>query len=531
MTPEFPHSSSHLRPALTRRSLLGGGVALGLGVLLTACTSPESTIEALATGDPVSGGRLRVGLAGGGASDTLDAHVPVGTLDIARVVNLYEPLFYWDDVYKLQPRLATKAMPNESATLWTVTLRDGVLFHDGRPLTAADVVATFERITDPDDPKAGAAGLAELDHVEVIDNLTVAFHLSTPLATFDDSLAQYMNGIVPADYDPASPIGTGPFKVDSFTAGRRSVFMRNDDYWQGGEPYLDELEILNFNDEDALINALLSTQVDAVGQVPLSLLEVIGADPRIAVLNSETGTWLPFTMRVDKAPFDDKRVRQAFRLAVDRPQMVEQVLSGNGTVGNDLYAPFDPGYNTSLPQRKQDVTEAKRLLADAGYPDGIDVELVTAPIQAGVVEAAQVFAQQATAAGIRVKIRKVDVTTFFGDSYLEWPFAQDFWYTRNFISQSGQGSLPNSPFNETHWDDPEFQSLIEQAKETVDADKRNALVAEAQKIEYEKGGYIVWGFANQADAYQKYVAGLVENRTGLPLSGFEFRRVWMAVEK
>ncbi len=517
--------------AFSRRTLFSAGLTVGLGALLAACSSPTTEYAAVAKGDPVHGGRLRVGLAGGGASDSLDAHIPVNTVDIARVVNLYEPLFYWDDDYALQPKLATSATPNADATVWTVELREGVRFHDGRPMTAEDVKASFDRITDPDDPKAGAAGLAEYDHIEVLDDLHVEFHLRTPLATFDDSLGQYMNGIVPADYDPAKPIGTGPFKAKEFTAGQRSLFVRNDDYWQGDEPYLDELEILNFNDDDALINALLSTQVDAIGQIPLALLEVIGADERIGIVNSETGMWLPFTMRVDVEPFDDERVRQAFRLAVDRPQMIEQVLSGNGTVGNDLYAPFDPGFNHDLPQRKQDVNAAKKLLADAGYPDGIDVELVTAPIQAGAVEAAQVFAQQAASAGIRVTIRKVDTTTFFGDDYLKWPFAQDFWYTRNFLSQTSSGSLPNSPFNETHWDDDEFQRLVATAKKTVDDDERNALIAKAQKIEYEKGGYIVWGFANQADAYQKYVAGLVENKTGIPLSGFEFRRVWMAVEK
>ncbi|HSK34477.1 MAG TPA: ABC transporter substrate-binding protein, partial [Propionicimonas sp.] len=338
---------------------------------------------------------------------------------------------------------------------------------------------------------------------------------------------QYNLGIVPADYDPAAPIGTGPFRHDFFSPGQRSVFVRNDQYWQEGRPYLDQLEILDFDDTDALINALLSTQVDAVGQIPLTLTEVIDADPRIDVLNSETGMWLPFTMRVDRPPFDDNRVRQAFRLAVDRPGMIEQVLSGNGRVANDLYAPYDPGFAAELPQRTQDLQRARRLLAEAGHPDGLDVELVTAPIQAGAVEAAQVFAQQAEPAGIRVSIRRVDTTTFFGDGYLQWDFAQDFWYTRNFLPQADNGSMPTSPYNETHWNHPEFIDLVERARATVDEGERNALIARAQALEHEEGGYIIWGYPNQADAYQRYVGGLVPNRTGLALSGFEFHRVWL----
>ena len=506
-------------------------MALGLGLLLTACGTSETAVLQAPTGKPIRGGILRVGLAGGGAADSLDPHSPVSTTDIARVVNLYESLLYRDENFELKPLLALGATPDATARVWTVELRPGVKFHDGRTVTARDVASSFARVTNPDDPKSGAAALSILDEVEVVDELTVRFRLNTPTATFDDSLGQYALGIVPEDFDVANPVGTGPFKASSFDPGRQSIFVRNDAYWREHEPHLDELVILNFSDDDAMLNALLSTQVDAIGQIPLALLEVIAADPRISILNAETGAWLPFTMRIDKAPFDDVRVRQAFRLAVDREQMIDQVLSGNGSVANDLYAPFDPGYAKHLPQRTQDIEKSKSLLAEAGYPDGLDIELVTAPIQAGAVEAAQVFAQQAKAAGIRVKIRRVDTTTFFGDDYLSWTFAQDFWYTRNFLPQVNSSSLPTSPFNETHWDDPEFLALVQEAATEVDEAKRNALISRAQEIEFERGGYIIWGYPNQADAYQKYVAGLIPSKTGLALSGFEFRRAWIGVSK
>jgi peptide/nickel transport system substrate-binding protein len=521
----LPSGGPALHP--TRRRVLGMGLVIGLGGLLSACGASQTSVIAAPTGPPQPGGRLRVGLAGGGAADSLDAHSSVSTTDIARVVNLYESLVYRDENYELKPLLATKVTPSPDAQVWTVDLRPDVLFHDGRPVTGKDVAASFKRITNPDDPKSGAAALAILDDVVIINDHRVEFRLNSPNAAFDDALGQYTLGIVPADYDPANPVGTGPFKYKSFAPGRNSVFVRNEHYWRDNEPYLDELEILNFSDEDALINALLSTQVDAIGQIPLALLEVIDADPRISILESETGAWMPFTMRVDRPPFDDNRVRQAFRLVVDRQQMIEQVLSGNGSLGNDMYSPFDPGYPSHLPQRVQDIARAKELLADAGYPDGLTVELVTAPIQSGAVEAAQVFAQQAAAAGITVKIRQVDVTTFFGDSYLQWDFAQDFYYTRNYLPQVNASTLPTAPFNETHWDHPEFNALVKKATGTVDPQERNALIAQAMEIEYNEGGYIIWGHANQADAYQQYVAGLVPNRTGLALSGFEFRRVWL----
>ena len=495
-----------------------------LGLLAACGAGPAVKVDM--SGGPRQGGILRVGLSGGSSADTVDAHVPVNSGDSARVINLYDTLLLRGDDFELVYRLAESFEPNAEATVWTAKLREGVVFHDGKPLTADDVAFTFERITDPDDPKSGAAGLVMLDEVVAVDDLTVEFRLNEPNSVLDDTVGQYSAGIVPRGYDPENPVGTGPFKLKTFEPGQSTVLEANPDYWDEG-PYLDELHLLNFNDTDAVINALLSSQVDCVGQIPLSLVDVIGSDERMEILNSETGMWLPFTMRVDKEPFDDVRVRQAMRLAVDRPGMIEQVFSGYGQVANDMFAPYDEDYPSDLPQREQDVEEAKRLLADAGYPDGLTVELVTAPIQSGAVEAAQVFAQQAQEAGITIDIRRVDTTTFFGENYLQWDFAQSFWYSRNFVPQAVSCVLEDSPFNETGYSDDEFTDRLERIREELNPKVRGELIRQAQHQLYEEGGYIIWGFGNQVDAYQNYVGGFVENATGLPLSGYTFRRNWI----
>ncbi|WP_105566039.1 ABC transporter substrate-binding protein [Microbacterium halophytorum] len=501
-------------------------MVIGLGGLLAACSGGPITNELPElTGPPQKGGTLRVGFVGGGAADTLDGAQATNLGDIARAINMYDTLMYRDDDYVLRPMLATSLRPNAEATVWTAELRKDVKFSDGRDMTAKDVVASVKRIIDPDNPLNGAAGLAHLADVVAVDDYTVEFRLSSPDSSLDDGLGQYTMTIVPEDFDPANPIGTGPYHVEEFVPARLTVLTANPHYWGDEGPYLDRIELLNFNDTDALINALLSTQVDAVAQIPAALSEVIESDGRMRVLDSETGMWLPFTMRTDVAPFDDERVRQAFRLAVDREQMIEQVLSGHGRVGNDMFAPYDSAY-PEFPQRTQDIAEAKRLLAEAGYPDGIDVELATAPIQAGVVEAAQVYAEQAAAAGIRITINRMDLTTYWGD-YLNYPFSQSFWYTRNFLPQANSGSMPDAPFNETHWADEEFVQLVEQARRETDDAARAGLIEQAQQIMYDRGSLIIWGFANQLDAYQGYVGGLVPNTTGLPLSGFQLHRVWI----
>ncbi|WP_441899536.1 ABC transporter substrate-binding protein, partial [Microbacterium sp.] len=302
---------------------------------LSACgTATGSSLDA---GKPVKGGTLRAGVTGGNAADTIDAHIPVNSGDIARTVNLYNCLLSRTDDYKIQPELAESFEPNGDATVWTATIREGAKFSDGRDITPDDVVFSFERINDPDDPKAAAASFTMLDKVVATGKRTVEFRLSEPNGLLNDSVSEYTTGIVPSDYDPKNPVCSGPFKLKSHDPGQSTVMERNDYYWRKDGGFLDEAAILNFNDSDALINALLSSQVDAIAQIPLALVEVIGADERMNILNSKTGMWLPFTMRVDRPPFDDVKVRQAFRLVVDRDQMIEQVLSGFGTVGNDMF--------------------------------------------------------------------------------------------------------------------------------------------------------------------------------------------------
>lgn len=511
-------------PRLTRRGLLAAAAG-GAGVVLSSCGGTEaSVLEAGET--PVEGGTLRVGITGGGASDTVDAHVPLGTGDAARMFNLYDTLFAYDADYQVVPSLAESAEPNETGDQWTLTLREGVRFHDGRPLTPADVKATFERIMDPEDPKSGSSKLATLESVEEVDERTVRFVLGSPDAALTDALAQYVMGIVPQDYDPADPIGTGPFRLTDFEPGGTTHLTAFDDYWQG-RPHVDEVLLMNFDDEDALMNSLLSSQVDVIAQVPLPLVHVVSEDPRIQVITSETGNWVPFTMRTDTAPFDDPRVREAFKLVIDREQMIEVAFAGQGRIGNDMYSPFDPGYPQEVPQRERDIVRAKQLLSEAGHPDGLSVELVTAPIQAGAVEAATVFVEQAADAGIDVSLRRVDATTFFGSGYLEFPFAQSFYYTRNFLPQAADTSLPDSPYNETHWDQPEFTRLVAQARETLDDAEREELTRRAMQLHHDEGGNIIFGFFDVADAYQRYVGGGASDRSGMPIASFRFRNLWI----
>ena len=200
-----------------------------------------------------------------------------------------------------------------------------------------------------------------------MDALTVRVPLTIKNSAFLADVGQYFNGIVPVGYDPKTPVSTAAWKYQSFTPGQQSVFVKNPNYWQSGKPLADQLTIIDFTDDTARVNALLSGQIDLADTVPTEQITQIQGNSSLTLINNPSGVWLPITMRVDQAPFNDVRVRQAFRLMVNRPQMVAQVLSGQGSVANDLYGRFDPAYDSSLPQRQQDLEQAKSLLKQAGH--------------------------------------------------------------------------------------------------------------------------------------------------------------------
>ena len=523
--PQSGHSRVEVTLRPSRRDVLKLGLVAAAGLAgltgLTACGAvPEKPDQSK---PQVRGGSYSHGATGGGLKDTLEPYFPVTNPDIARCLQLYEPLLRWNAQYEIEPSVAEAVTPNGDNTQWTIRLRDGVQFHHGKTLTAEDVMFSLAKVTDPEKPGSGGTELGkilDLKNSKIVDPRTILLQLNQPYAVVDQLLAEYTVGMLPTDFDVNKPVGTGPFSYNRFVPGQLSQFDRFANYWDG-PAFVDELIIYDFADPAAQVNALLAGQVQSVDNLPNYLagtIEQQGASPLV----SETGAWVPFTMRVDSAPYSDVRVRQALRLIVDRQQMIDQALNGFGILGNDMYSPFDPAYAKDLPQRMQDIDQAKSLLKQAGQ-ENLDVELVTSSgVGAGAVESANLFVEQAKKAGVTVRLNKADSNIFYGDRYLSWDFAQDFWNTRNYIPQVASSSVKGATYNETHFDDPQFTQLIDQAKRESDEGRRNQLLHDAQEIEYNTGGYIIWGFKRQLDAYSNLVQGLQPHRY-LPCSNFGFK--------
>ena len=429
--------------------------------------------------------------------------------------------------------------PNKRADVWTIRVHDGIEFHNGKTLGAADVRYSLQRLVNKKLGLFGGAALSSIDpkQIKIVDKRTVRLNLKQRDGTMLDALGQYVAGIVPLGYSPkaigkANPnIGTGPYMVKSFTPGQQSVHVRNPNYWRTGQPYFDQVVIIDFPDDTARVNALLGGQIEAMTDVPPAQVAVVNGRSDTKVLESPSAAWTPICMRVDAPPFNDVRVRQAMRLIANRPQMVAQALSGHGKIGNDLYAPFDEAFARSFPQRRQDIEKAKSLLKAAGH-EGLTVDLQTTNGALGMNEGAQVFAQQAKAAGVTINVKILDSGAFYGDQYLKWRFSTDFWGSRNYLSQVAAGSLPSSPYNETHWPDAahrKFLSLYNTARVTADRDKQAAIIREMQRMEYDAGGYIIWGFSTLLDGYRTKVKGLKTGDKGvLPLNAFGhgYRTIW-----
>jgi peptide/nickel transport system substrate-binding protein len=527
--------SREIERGMTRQDILRRAAALGIVV---GGSFGPLTEAAFASSQIKRGGTFRQATSGG-TTDFIDGQHIVAKSDIVRLVATFDALARFDEKGKIQLHLAEE-LKAEKANQYLIRVRKGVEFHNGKTLTIDDVIYSIRRTKNAKLKLFGNAafGAIDLNNIKKLDKWTCRLKLSRPDVTLMEAFAQYFQGVVPKGYQPNAVgkgplqyIGTGPFKVKSLTPGRESVHVKNENYWIDGQPYFNEVRIVNFPSDAAKVNALLSGQVEAMADVPFAQVPVVkGRGKKILV--SPTGAWTPLCMRVDVPPFDDVRVRRAFRLLINRPQVIQQGLSGYGFVGNDIYSPFDPAYaGDEFPQRKYDPEQARSLLKQAGH-DSLNVELVTSPADTGMVEGATIFAQNAKAGGVNVAVRNVDGGTFYGDQYLKWPFSADYWGTRNYLLQAATAVLKTAPFNETHWDAypgyAKFEALYRQALGTVDNKKRAQIIKEMQRMEYNDGGLIIWGFKSLTDGYSAKVAGYKVDRGTLNLNkyGNGFRTIY-----
>jgi peptide/nickel transport system substrate-binding protein len=518
--------------ALRRRGFLAGAsAAAALGALgMTGCGSGDGAGGG--DGPPRRGGRLRAAFAGGGANETLDPHLANLFSDVARAKALFDKLADFGADLTPRPRLAAKWEPNKALDRWTVTLRKAA-FHDGRPVTAADVLHSYRRIADPKKAFRSKADLdpIDLDASRALGKTTVEFHLKRPTAEFPDILAAFGAYIVPegagSGSDPfAKPVGSGPFRFVSFSPGRSTVLRRFDDYWDGA-PHLDELEFVTANEESARINALLGGQVEYAHELSPTTARSHEKAGQVTIIRLRNSAMQSFAMKTDRPPFDDKRVREAFFWIADREELVRGALSGAGEVGNDLFGKGYAYYAKSLPQRTQDLDRARKLLKAAGA-ENLHVTLDTSDVAAGFTEAAGIFRDQAAKAGVRVTVKNGNPDSYWSDILDSGTLCSYRSGAMPIEMHLSQRLLTDSTTNATHWHHKDFDALYQQAQSTADRTERAALYGRMQRRLHAEGGFLVWGFADWIVGTARNVRGVARRAPANSLDWARFDKVWLA---
>ena len=362
-----------------------------------------------------------------------------------------------------------------------------------------------------------------------LDALTVRIPLKTPIAPFKELLCDNAFGVIPDGTTSFThPIGTGPFEFVRWSPGVSSLFKRNANYWIKGKPYVDELELLSIPDSTARLNALMGGQIDAaasIGFAQAKQLQGQGSGAPANVLIGNGPAYVGITMGFASKPFSNAAVRKAFRLICDRPAMIEQVQSGLGKVGNDMYGLGFPLYNETLPQRKQDIEQAKSLLNQAGYQN-LTVTLASSRALSGQLESATLFAQQASQAGVTINVHNIPPATYFSTGYPNYSFGQTTWQSIQIRYFYITSLLPGAPYNETQWHDPTNTTLIRQALAELDPTKAQDKWNAVQENGYNNGGELIWGTSPWVDGLSKKIAG-AEPSSFYYFSGMTFRDWWL----
>ena len=524
-----PQESQRLFGALqrgaTRRDILGmlmaGGMQATLagGLATTALSAHAQT--------PRRGGKIRVAGATAAATDTLDPAKQSNSTDYSRGNMIYNGLTSLDGSLTPQPALAESFATTDAKT-WVFTLRKGVSFHDGKPLTPADVVYSISRHKDPATASKAKVLADQIESVKATGPNEVTLVLSAPNADLPVILGTFHFHIVKeGTTDFAAGIGTGPYKLKEFKPGVRSVVVRNDNYWKSGRPYLDEIEFVGIGDEGARVNALLSGGMDLVGSInPRSLARVTGT-PGFAVFKTQSGQYSDLIMRKDAGPGTNPDFVLAMKHLFDREQMKKTIALDQAVVANDQ--PIDPTnrfHFAGLPQRPFDPEKAKFHLKKAGVTGAVPV--VASPAALYSVEMALVMQQTAKSIGLELDVKRMPADGYWSNHWLNSPVgfgnvnprpSADILLTQFFKS--------DAQWNESRWKSEKFDQVLVAARAETDLGKRKQMYADLQTMIHQQAGIGIPLFLTSLDGHSAKLKGLSPIPVG-GLMGYNFAEsVWL----
>ncbi len=466
----------------------------------------------------------------GDSTDTLDPALAASPVPFLINSTWGDTLVEVSGTNEISYRLAEEVSANADASEWSFKIRKGVKFHNGADLTPDDVVATLKRHTD-ENSKSGALGVVKGIASMKVDGDNVVLTLAGPNADLPYLMADYHLVIQPGGGmdNPSAGIGTGAYKIKDFQPGVRAVFERNADYWDATRGFADSVEILVINDNTARTAALQSGQVHMIDRVDPKIAGLLKNVPGVSIKSTAGRGHYVFIMHCDTPPFDNNDLRMALKTAINRDEMVEKILGGLGSVGNDF--PINAAYplfDEAIPARTFDAAKAAEYYKKSGH-DGSDIELLVAPgAFPGAVEAAQLFQQSANAAGIPLKIKRVPDDGYWSDVWNVKPFCASYWGGRPVQDQMySTAYISTADWNDTRFKNAHFDELLLAARGELDQPKRKAMYSEMGTLVRDEGGVILPMFNDWVEAISDNLGGWSTDSNQELMNGKALQKCWL----
>ena len=513
-----PEESQRLFGALqrgaTRRDMLA---MLAAGGMQAALAGSLATLAGAAQAQTArKGGRITVATNASGVNDTLDPAKQSNQTDYCRGFMFYNGLTVLDGSLTPRPQLAEEFTTQDAKT-WVFKLRKGVTFHDGKPLTPADVVFSIMRHKDAATASRAKVLAEQIESVTASGPNEVTFRLTSPNADLPVVLGTYHFHIVKAGTtDFSAGIGTGPYKVKEFKPGVRSVAVRNENYWKPNRPYLDEIELVGITDESARVNALLAGQLDLVQAVSPRSVDRVLAGGQHAVYETKSVSYTNLIMRRDSSPGNNPDFVLAMKYLFNREQLLKSIQLGRGVVANDQpIASSNRFFFKGLPQRPYDPEKAKWHLQKANL-GSTAIPVVASPAASNSVEMALVMQHAAKQIGLNLDVKRMPADGYWSTHWMKHPVgfgninarpSADLALTLFFKS--------DAPWNEAAWKNEKFDQLLVAARGEVDQAKRAQMYADMQVLVHNEGGIGIPMFISSLDGHNRKLKGL----SSIPISG------------
>ncbi len=497
----------HNAGRIGRRELLGRSAAAGASLALLG--NLVASADAYAAETPRKGGVLRMGLGGGSTTDSLDPTTWNDSVPINAGNAFLGALIEVGPDMKPIPELAESWEAKPGAVEWIFNLRKGVTFHNGKTFNADDAIYSINLHRGK--TKSGAAGsFKAIADVKKINDYQIAITLNSADADFPMVLTDYHNRVVPdGTTDFSKAIGTNAFVLESHEAGVRIKGKKFANFWRTDRGYLDGFDITVINDSSARMNALITGQVDVANRVDPKIAGLIKAKKGLSLVQSN-GTWHSvISLLQDKgAMFESLDLRLAMKYGIDRTQIVKTLFGGYGAVGNDTpIAKIDPYYNPHIAQAVYDPEKAKFHLKKSGFSGEVTIQASDAAFN-GAVDMATLMQSTLSKAGLKVTVKKEPADGFWSNVWLKGNCVTSYWGGRSTATQMlDVGYGPTAPWNESHFKDPKFGKLLDEARAELNEGKRREILYEAQAIMSAQVATLVPAFRDYIDAHHDNVGG------------------------